>query len=280
MDISTAAIALVLAAAVLHAVWNAMVKGAADPLLTIGLVSLGHLLLALVALPFVPLPGWEAVPWLVASTIIHWGYYVLLALAYRIGDLSVVYPISRGSAPLMIAVSAQLFVGETLPLVAWAGIGTISLGIMLLALRSKTAQVAPMVVVTAVAVAICVASYSVVDGVGVRSAPTAMAYITWLFLLESFFALGAFWFRRDALHRVPLRTYAIGIVGGVISATAYGLALYAKTFAPIGVVSALRETSVIVAAMIGVVWFGERPLGRRLLAATVVALGIVIIVLA
>ena len=129
----------------------------------------------------------------------------------------------------------------------------------------------------ALACAVMVASYSLVDGVGVRLSRNALGYVGWLFVLELLVALFIFAPRLERLRSVPPRVIALGFLGGVISGTAYGLVLYAKTLAPLGIVSALRETSVIFAAMIGVVWFGEGPRGNRLVAGSIVAFGIILI---
>ena len=277
---SLSVLLIVLFAALLHALWNAVVKGAGDRVFTMGLICLGHMIPSLALLPFFPLPGWEAAPYLIASTVIHWGYYWFLTVAYRLGDLSLVYPIARGSAPLLIALGAQVFAGETLPPVAWGGIALVSAGIFLLVLQRRGGQVAPGAVAAALVVAATVTAYSLVDGIGVRIPDQALSYILWLFVLEGFFAFGALWARRGVAAQVPRRVWLTGIAGGVISASAYALALWAKTQAPIGMVSALRETSVLIAALIGVVWFRERPVGLRLIAAVVVCCGIALLTLA
>lgn len=274
---SALVLSVVLFAALLHALWNAVVKGAGDRTLTMGLICLGHMIPAVCLIPFVSVPDWPAWPYLIASTVIHWGYYALLVVAYRIGDLSLVYPIARGSAPLLIALGAQAFVGERLSTLAWSGIALVSFGIFLLTWQARGGRLPIKGVVAAVLVALTVASYSLVDGIGVRLPERALDYIVWLFVLEGFFAFGALWMRRDVLRSVSPRVVALGITGGVISALAYALALWAKTQAPIGMVSALRETSVIIAALIGVIWFHERPRALRLIAALVVCCGIAVL---
>ncbi len=272
-------LAVVLTAALMHATWNAVVKGAGDRMLTMGLVCLGHMIPALALVPFVAVPEAEAWPYLIASTVIHWGYYYLLTVAYRLGDLSLVYPIARGSAPVLIALGAQVFAGERLPLLVWAGIALISGGIFLLTLQARAGAVRLGAVAAALMVAATVTAYSLVDGIGVRIPAAALDYIVWLFVLEGFFALAVFWQRRAGLRSVPRGVWITGIAGGMISALAYALALWAKTVAPIGMVSALRETSVIFAALIGVIWFGERPVALRIWAALVVAGGVVLVTL-
>jgi len=274
---SAGIVVIVLGAALLHALWNALVKGAHDKTVMLGLIALGHVVPGVVVVALVPSPGWVIWPYIVASTVIHWGYYYFLNIAYRLGDLSVMYPIGRGLAPVLIALGAQVWVGETLPWLAWVGILTVSGGIMVLTRGHLTSSLSRAGLLAALGVAVMVAAYSLVDGVGVRLSSNALAYVGWLFSLEFIVALFVFSTRMERLRALPPRAIAMGVLGGVISGTAYGLVLYAKTLAPLGVVSALRETSVIFAAMIGVWWFGEGPKGNRLLAACVVAAGIVVI---
>lgn len=272
--------AIVLFAALLHATWNAVVKGAGDRTVVLGLVALGHVVPGIVMVSLAPLPAAAAVPFIIASTVIHWAYYYGLNLAYQLGDLSIVYPISRGLAPVLIALGAQVWVGERLPPVAWMGILCVSLGIMLLTLRPFGRGVPVHGVGAALAVAITVAAYSIVDGVGVRSAGTALGYVGWLFVAEICVVAFVFSSRWRRFRAMPAKNLALGFAGGVLSGAAYGMVLYAKTLAPLGVVSALRETSVIFAALAGVWLFGEGPRRIRLLAAAVVVAGIVPLALA
>jgi drug/metabolite transporter (DMT)-like permease len=274
---SAGIIAIVLGAAFLHALWNAVVKGAGDKTIVLGLIALGHVVPGIVVVILVPPPGWAVWPYVVASTVIHWGYYYFLNVAYRLGDLSIMYPIARGLAPVMITLGAQVWIGETVPPLAWAGILTVSGGIMVLTRGVFSGALPKAGLMAALAVAVMVASYSLVDGVGVRLSNNALAYVGWLFVFEIIVAAFIFSTRFERLRAVSPRVIALGFLGGVISGTGYGLVLYAKTLAPLGLVSALRETSVIFAAMIGVLWFGEGPRGNRLIAAGIVAVGIIVI---
>ncbi len=267
--------AIVLFAAILHAVWNAVVKGAGDRAVTLGLVALGHVLAGLVMVALAPLPAAAAWPYIAASTVIHWAYYYGLHAAYRYGDLSLVYPVSRGLAPVLIAMGAQIWVGERLPPQAWAGILCVSFGIFLLTGRAFRRGVPTHGLGAALAVAIIVAAYSIADGVGVRVSATALGYIGWLFVAEIFVVAYVFSTRWERLRAQTARRIGLGLFGGLLSGAAYGLVLYAKTLAPLGVVSALRETSVIFAALFGVWLFGEGPKRVRLVAAGVVVAGIV-----
>ncbi len=277
---TTSALLIVLTAAFLHALWNAVVKGAPDKAIVLGLVSLGHAIPALFALPFFGLPVWAAFPFIVGSTLIHWGYYWFLNTAYKHGDLSMVYPISRGITPVLVAMGAILFAGELLSMVAWVGILCISAGIGCLSLAGLGRQTNWIAIAAALGTGLMIASYSIVDGIGIRLSENALGYIAALFVAEIFVAGFIFTTRWQRLVALPSRFVWAGLAGGVISGLAYGLVLYAKTIAPLGVVSALRESSVIFASIIGVMWFGEGPKSNRLLAATIVALGILVLAMA
>lgn len=267
---------IVLFAAFLHAFWNALVKASADRTVTLGLVALGHCVPALMLLPFVPIPAPGAFAYIIASTVIHWGYYYFLNVSYRFADLSLAYPIARGMAPVMVALGAVVWADEFLSPMAWAGIFVVSAGIMILAAirHADKRGIGAALVTSAI-----IAAYSIVDGIGIRMSGTPIGYVVWLFAAEICVAAFVLATKMSRFRMTPLRPKVIGFSGGVISGLAYALALYAKTLAPIGIVSAIRETSVIFAALIGVVWMGEGPATRRLIAASVVALGVVILAL-
>lgn len=267
---------IVLTAALLHALWNALVKVSADRAVTLGLVATGHCLPALVLLPFVPVPFAAAFPFIIASTVIHWAYYYFLNVSYRFGDLSLIYPIARGTAPVMVALGATFWANEYLSVWAWAGILTISAGIMILAAvrHADKRGIGAALLNSAI-----IAAYSVVDGIGIRLSGSPIGYVVWLFAAEIIVAVFVIASRFERARSISQRSLVLGLSGGVISGLAYALALFAKTLAPIGIVSAVRETSVIFAALIGVYWLGEGPARRRLVAASVVALGVIILAL-
>ena len=277
---SSSLVLIVLTAAFLHAFWNALVKGSGDKTIVLGLIALGHVVPGVAITVLAPLPGWDALPYIIASTLLHWGYYYFLNLAYQKGDLSLVYPITRGLAPVMVALGAQIWIGESLPVLAWLGILAVSAGVMVLSQGIFKTAVPKTSIVAAVIVATLVASYSLVDGIGVRLSDSIMGYIGWLFTAEACVALFIFKTRWARLRLLPVKTWLLGFIGGILSATAYALVLYVKTEAPLGVVSALRETSVIFAALIGVIWFGEGPKTSRLLAGVIVGVGTILIGLA
>lgn len=266
---------LVLSAAVMHATWNAMVKAGGDKLVMQCLVISVPGFAVFVALPFVPLPAPASWPYLLASTIVHAIYYVTLLNSYRLGGLSQVYPIARGAAPLMIALGALLLAGETQSPVEWLGVAIASVGIMCLTAHGGTDRKSELKAIGfALATGVTIALYSLADGLGVRSAGDAMSYILWLLALEAIPMLAVgLWLRRGRIIRSFKPHLVTGSLGGAIAGLGYGIVIWAMGNAEMAHVSALRETSVILAALIGTLMLGE-PFGwRRILAAALVAGG-------
>lgn len=270
-------IAIILSAALLHAVWNAIVKTAADRTTTLGLVALGHTIPGAIMVIALPLPSADSFPYILLSTVVHFGYFYLLGRAYQHGDLSVVYPIARGIVPALVSLWAWLLLGEVLPLLVWVGIGLIVTGILLSNWTALRSGVGATAMVLSLGTGFCISVYSLVDGVGVRLSGNTLSYWAWGAFLHLFIAGFAGWRRRETLGQLPLKIWAVGIAGGMVSMTAYGLILYAKNFAPLGAVSALRETSVIFATLIGFFLLKEGNWKRRLGAAILMAIGIAMI---
>ena len=274
---SVVVVGIILTAAILHAVWNAIVKTAADRTTTLGLVAFGHVLPASIMILVLPLPSAESFTFILLSTVIHFGYYYMLGQAYRHGDLSVVYPIARGIVPALVSLWAMLLVGEVLPLQAWGGIALIALGIQLSSWSALKQGVGKAALGYAVGTGICISAYSVVDGLGVRLSGNTLSYWAWGAFLHIFIASFVGFRKRGTLHHLPKKVWLVGILRGLVSMVAYGLVLYAKNFAPLGAVSALRETSVIFAALIGFFFLGEGNWLRRLSAAILMAIGVALI---
>lgn len=270
-------IAIILSAAVLHAVWNAIVKTAVDRTTTLGLVAFGHVLPATVMVMLLPLPNAESFVYILLSTVVHFGYFFMLGKAYQHGDLSVVYPIARGIVPALVSLWALILLGEVLPAQAWIGIAVIALGIQLSSWKVLRSGVGKAALGFAVGTGFCISIYSVVDGIGVRLSGNTLSYWAWGAFLHIFIAGFIGLRKRATLAALPLRVWALGIAGGLVSMTAYGLVLYAKNFAPLGAVSALRETSVIFAALIGFVFLREGNWKRRFGAALLMAMGVALI---
>lgn len=271
---SAFALSIVLTSAVLHATWNALVKAAGDRAATLAAVSLVHVLTGVVLVALSPFPDRAAWPSIIASTVLHYGYYYLLFQAYRLGDLSQVYPISRGLAPALVAFGTFALIGETLSPFGWAAVALVSVGIGLLALQRGAANADPRALLVAGVLGLTIASYSVADGIGVRLTHDPRSYIGWLFMLESpviAVILLPRWYNR---RQTNWRMFRLGLLGGLLAVLAYGLVLYAATIAPLAAVSAVRESSVVIAALIGVLLFGERPWRGRIAAAAIVAAGV------
>ena len=267
--------AVVLLAAVLHASWNALVKSGGDPYLRLAIVNLTHSVAVLPLLPFVGFPAAEAWPWLLGSVATHLVYYFFLAAGYRVGDLSHVYPIARGIAPPLVALGALLVAGEVLSLAGSAAIVLVCLGIWIVAGRGPTSR-RPLLL--ALGTGLSIAAYTVCDGMGGRASGDVLGYIVWLFLLDGWpFALWVALRRgRDLVATIP-HAWKPAIGGGCMSLVAYGMVIWAMSIAPLAYVSALRETSVLLAAAIGTLLMGE-PFGRRrILAAGLVVIGVAIL---
>ena len=270
---------LVLLAAALHAIWNAVIKGTGDKTIAIGLVALGHMVLGLFGAAFFPLPDIKVIPFILVSTIIHWGYYYSLTTAYKFGDLSLIYPIARGISPIIVTVFAFFWINERLSWGEMGGVLLISSGILFLGLRSLSNEKSIPALVFALTTGVLIAAYSVTDGFGVRLTENPLSYIAWLFIAEGFVVFYIFGRFKVRLLTSSFSEIMLGFFAGVISTIAYGLALYAKSLAPLGIITALRETSVIIATLIGVVWFKEKPIGYRIAAASIVFSGILFLTL-
>ncbi|MBP9149387.1 MAG: EamA family transporter [Rhodoferax sp.] len=268
----------VLIGALLHACWNALVKSSADKEMDTALI---HLIGSVMAIPVVVWVGWppqSAWPYLVASITIHIGYYVALTGAYHHGELGLTYPLMRGVAPLLVALSASVTLGEQLSPMAWLGVLGISLGVLVLGL-SQHAFDAPKAVAFALANAVIIAIYTVVDGQGVRAAGTTLTstlqYVATLFMLDGWpFAL-MIWARRGAaLPRYARQRWPLASVGALASLGSYGIALWAMTRAPVAMVAALREVSVLFAVVIGALVLEEALTRRRIIGALVIIGGV------
>jgi drug/metabolite transporter (DMT)-like permease len=266
----------VLCAGLLHAGWNALVKGApgGDPMLDTASVVAGSCVCAFVVLPFLPLPDTAAWKFIAASTVIHFAYYTTLAHAYRTGDLSFAYPLMRGTAPLLVAVLGIAFLHELPTLHGGLGILLICAGIVSIAFVRRE-QHPPAAASWAFANAAVIASYTLVDGTGARVSGNSVAYVTWLIAIEGLPFLAWIAMRRgaDAFAYVA-RGWRRGLLGGAASLAAYGIVLFAMTRAPVAAVAALRETSVLFAALIGGVWLKEGFGAMRLAGAASVVMGV------
>lgn len=250
----------VIGAAALHAIWNALVKGSADKRLSMGSVVLGHIPFAMVALIFVPMPAQASLPYLFGGIALHVGYQLFLLKSYEAGDLTQVYPIARGSAPLIVALVSVGLLGvnlEPLELLAVTiiGVGILSLALVRRADGQRNAKAASLALTTG-----CfIAAYSLVDGLGARLAGNSLSFFAWLALGNGIIMTAYLWRSTPRVLRdIPTRGRRMFLIGGGASFTAFAIVTWAFTQAPIATVTALRETSIIFALLIGVVFLNER----------------------
>lgn len=275
MTLTWPVVAAVLFGALLHASWNALVKSSRDKALDTAVI---HLVGSVVALPLVFIVGWPgavAWPYILASVVIHIGYYIALTGAYEHGDLGLTYPLMRGTAPLLVALSAATMLGETLSPLSWAGVLGVSCGVLALGL-SRHAIDSPRAVGFALANAVVIALYTVVDALGVRASGNALQYVVALFVLDGWpFALIVF-LRRGGAVALPYARdrWPVAALAAAASIGSYGIALWAMTKAPVATVAALRETSVLFAALLGVWLLKEEFNLRRAVGTAAIVAGV------
>lgn len=265
----------VMLGAALHASWNAIVKGGTDKLMTTVFVAAGSAVVGAVAAPFLAVPDPASWPYLAASTCVQTLYFVLVAIAYRAVDMSLAYPLMRGVAPALVAGAGAAWLGERLSPGAWAGIALVCAGVLATALSAR-AHASRTGVAVALLNACVIATYTLIDGAGVRLSGAPVAYACWLFVLNGLPLVGwALVARRRDLLAYARRNLGLGLAGGFCNVGSYGLALWAMTGAPVAVVAALRETSILFGLAIAGLILRE-PIGpRRLAAAALIALGAV-----
>ncbi|MBH1705290.1 EamA family transporter [Stenotrophomonas maltophilia] len=268
-------ILLVLAAAALHASWNAIVKRGPDKFLGTVLVTGSAALLSAAGLPFLPFPAAHSWPWLGASVLLQVTYYGLVARCYQQVDMSLAYPLMRGSAPILGALAGTLL-GEQLPPAAWLGVVLVSTGILCMALGARGGQLRLPLLTAAM-----IATYTLVDAQGARQSGSALSYTLWLFLLSGIpLPLWALYTRRGAVLDYARQHWPLGLAGGVGTTTSYAMALWAMTQAPVAMVSALRESSILFALLISVFLLRERIPRARWLAAALIVGGVLALRLA
>jgi drug/metabolite transporter (DMT)-like permease len=266
----------VIAAAVTHAAWNAIAHGIKDQTLAFALIGVGGIAVGIPLVIVAAMPRGDCWPYLLGSVAIHVFYNLLLMQCYRLGEFSQVYPLARGTSPLVVTILAAIFIHEHLTLPQVAGVLVVSAGLVTLVLAGRRPGRAAFA--AAVGTGLTIAAYTTVDGVGVRLSGSPVGYIGWLMVLESLCVpMFAVFRRRDVLLKQPKRILLAGLAAGALSVLAYGLVLWAQTRGALAPIAALRETSVIFGAIIGTLIFRE-PFGRSRIAATVlVATGIVLL---
>jgi drug/metabolite transporter (DMT)-like permease len=269
---------LVLVAALLHASWNAMLHGNRDRFLSMTWMSVAIAIVSTLVILFVPPPARAAWPYIVASGLVHIVYNVSLVRSYRRNDLALAYPIARGSSPLLVTLGAAFFAHEAIGPLHALGIAMISGGIIAIALQGS--HVSRAGALAALTTGATIALYTVIDGIGVRSSDgQALAYTAWMFLFYWLMPLLFIASRGFAPLWTPLRSAPVAVAsslaGGLVSIGAYGIVIWAMQSGAMGTVSALRETSVVFAVLIGKVFLREAVSGKRWMACVVVAAGAV-----
>lgn len=265
---------VVLFAAALHATWNAVVKSVADRLALMAVMAVSIVAICVPMALLVKAPSSSAWPEIAGSMLLHTIYNLMLIETYRHGEYNQVYPVARGIAPPTVAVASVLVVGETLSVLQAAGVLIVSAGLMVLAHGSRHEP--KRALAFAVGTGLLIATYTVVDGVGVRHSHSVLGYTSWVFIAEGVMMVGALLVgtrlraERAVFNR---RLVKRGAIAGVLSLIAYGLVLWAQTRGALAVVAALRETSVVFAAVIGALVFRERLPHRRILASALIAAG-------
>jgi drug/metabolite transporter (DMT)-like permease len=278
--VDTVVFAAVLFAAACHAGWNATIKRGMDPLATTVVISVGAAAAGALLIPIVGLPAPAAWPWVIASVLIHLVYFAALIESYRVGDMGQVYPLARGSAPLMTALAATAFVGEPLGAFGWSGIVLLAVGVLVLSVRGgrDLARLDRQAVGFALLTALTICAYSVVDGIGARRAGSAHAYSAALFAgIGPVMVAYALVRRGTKALAAAAADWRIGLAGGALQLGSYGVAIWAMTLAPIAIVAALRETSVLFGAVIAVVVLKEPLRASRVVAALVIVAGLALI---
>lgn len=269
----------VLAAAAMHAGWNAVVKGGADPFETVTHVSLFSGATAVFLLPFVPVPASGVWVWLALSAIIHTVYRFMLIGAYRTGDMAQVYPIMRGAAPMMTAIGTALLIGEVISATGFVAVGLLSAGVFLMSIKGgRVGSFQGRAVGFALASALSTCAYTLVDGFGARANGSGPGFALWMFVGNALVMQSiALAMRGPAVYASLRSSWALSFGGGLMSMSAYFIVIWGMTKAPIALVAALRETSVLFGAVIALLVLKEPMTGWRLIASLMVLSGVALL---
>jgi uncharacterized membrane protein len=264
-------LACVVCAAILHAGWNAVLRGGSDRLWSMTLMMTAVACVTAVGMVFLPWPNGASWPYVIASAVIHTGYNLSLVRTYRSGDLGQTYPVSRGSSPVLVALGAAVFAHETLNVAACVGIALVSGGIISLAFQGR--KVRTDFLPAAFTTGVLIGAYTVVDGIGVRLSGNSLAYANSMFLLWSITMPAIYYAMRGKPPSYTAGQTAMALTGGLVSIGAYRIVIWAMQYDAMGVVSALRETSVVYAAIIGRVFLKEKLSTRRVASCIAIASG-------
>ncbi|MBL4807568.1 MAG: EamA family transporter [Rhodobacteraceae bacterium] len=268
----------VLFAAILHASWNAIIRRGGDRFQGMLLLTVTQAAMGLIMALAVPLPSGVVWFWLLGSGVLHTTYKLFLAAAYQHGDLSRVYPIARGSAPMIVVLVGFFLLPDTVQNKEYFGIAMIGIGVMMMAGGVLKSGEARKLIPLALGSAICTAGYSIVDGMGARIALDATMFTAWLFIFDGmFFTIFTAATRGAKAFKASRRAWMIGTIAGALSLITYWIAVWAMTVAPIALVAAVRETSVLFAVLIGIFVLGEKTSLGKIMAALVIVSGIIVI---
>ena len=270
---------LVIFAAILHAIWNGMVKSYKDKVISVSAIVFGHVPIAIIVMLFLPLPTLESVPYIILSAIIHQGYQYNLISAYKIGDLTKVYPIARGTGPIVATLISIIFFGVLITKFQTLSIILICFGIIILGLFSKNSIQNNKALIYSLFTGFFIGLYSLADGYGARVSQSPLNFLGWSFILNAMifpFVLKYMGYS-NIIKRVMKEAKIIFWVGGTISYIVYGIVVWSFTQAPIPIVGALRESSIVFSILIGFFFLKERITFIKILSILAIFAGVVLL---
>ncbi len=270
---------LVIFAAILHAVWNGMVKNFGDKVISVSAIVFGHVPMAIVVMLFLPLPTLESIPYIILSAIIHQGYQYNLISAYKVGDLTKVYPIARGTGPIVATIISIIFLGLLITKFQALSVVLICFGIIILGMFSESSTKNNKAVIYSLATGFFIGMYSLADGHGARISLSPLSFLGWSFILNAIifpFVLKYMGYS-NIFSRVMKEAKLIFWIGGTLSYIVYGIVVWSFTKAPIPLVAALRESSIVFSILIGFFFLKERITFIKVLSILVIFVGVVLL---
>jgi len=269
----------IILAAFLHAVWNAMVKNEDNKYLAVTAIVLGHVPISVLIILLTPIPSVESIPFIILSALLHIGYEWYLLSAYRFGDLTKVYPIARGTAPILITIVSLIFLGVALSNFEILGIIIISLGILSLSLQGAKGIKNRSAVIYALVTGFFIMGYSITDGYGARVSNSFLSYMGWSFILNA--TIFPIILKINNKSEIITKTFKEGkkifFIGGTLSYIVYGIVIWGFTQAPIALITALRETSIIFALLIGTFFLKEKFTLLKVIATFIIFFGVALL---
>jgi drug/metabolite transporter (DMT)-like permease len=267
----------VMCAAVLHAGWNALIKTGVNKQTSMLVMTVCQAGIGAAIVVFRPWPVTEAWPWLLGSGLIHMFYQLFLAYAYEQGDLSRVYPLARGSAPLIVLLVSAAFLSDTISAMEYVGVAVLGLGIVMMARGAFTSGESRRLIPFALGSACATAGYTLVDGVGARISGDPFTFVSWLLIMAAVtYVPAVLALKGRSVAIAPVRVWCLGAAAAAASFAAYAIAVWAMTVAPLALVAALRETSILFAVLIGWAFFGDRMDRGKVMAAGLIVFGVVL----